>query len=834
LEKTWPDSVTVVAYPGFDKAGGGKRWLLGANYRKEWGVSVRVPVFDMKGWKPEQRGGGLQTRSLRLKNKDGEEYVLRGVRKYVTDAALPAALKGADFVKDVVSDGVSASYPYAALSVPPFAEVVGVPHANPKLVYVPDDPRLGKFRADYGNLFALFEEREPGNGKKTYSTSDLDKKLFKDNDNAVNQKAVLRARLLDMFIMDFDRHEDQWRWLSEDNGKGNDYSPVPRDRDQPFFINEGVIPWLAGSAWAAPQLQGFRAKARNINTYNHNARNFDRNYMNELSEKDWKEMAESVLALMSDSLIEAALAKQPASIQPYHKDWIVERLKERRKYYVAEMLGYYRFLSSTVNIYGSDKRELYDVTRNDDGTVTVRVLKISKDGDTDKVLYERTFVSGVTHEIRIYGLGGDDKFVTHGGGGGGIHVRLIGGPGADVFENEAMAGAGKTKVYDLSSEKNVVEGKGHYRSFLSDDPLVNAYDRLGYKYNILAPLATAGYNPDDGVSLGVGFRYTTQGFHKEPYKQLHSLMISHALATKAWALKYNFEAIHAIGSLDLLSHLTARAPNNTINFFGLGNETIYNKDTKDGIRYYRARYTVYDGDLQLRKRFGSVFSLAVGPVFQHFSVDSSDNKDRFINLGNPAGVDHNSLYYNRDYVGGRATMIVDQRNDKILTSRGVYWETNYAAFGGLNDNSRRYSQLNSEVSLYTSFNTRGNVVISTRAGYGKTFGDYQFYQAQFLGATENLRGYRKFRFAGDEALYHNIDLRVRLTDFQTYFFPGSLGLLFFNDVGRVWVKGEKSDSWHDGYGGGVWIAPLKKFVFSATSAQGSEGGVVLVKLGFQY
>ncbi|HEY6901876.1 MAG TPA: hypothetical protein VI233_14570, partial [Puia sp.] len=68
----------------------------------------------------------------------------------------------------------------------------------------------------------------------------------------------------------------------------------------------------------------------------------------------------------------------------------------------------------------------------------------------------------------------------------------------------------------------------------------------------------------------------------------------------------------------------------------------------------------------------------------------------------------------------------------------------------------------------------------------------------------------------------------------TYLFPGSLGLQFFNDVGRVWLNGEKSNQWHDGYGGGIWISPLKKFVFSASYGQGTDGGIVLLKLGFQY
>ncbi|HEY4110391.1 BamA/TamA family outer membrane protein [Puia sp.] len=832
IVRSFPDSVTVTGDSEF-LAGGFKRWLLGRNYRKEWAAPIKVKVFDMTGWTPLERGGGLQTRSLRMVNAKGEQYVLRGVKKYVTNEALPVALQGDEFVKDLVSDGISASYPYAALSIPPIAEALHVPHASPKLVFVPDDPRLGRFREDYGNLFAMIEEREPGNGKKTYNMNDVEDLLRKDNDNTIDQRRALRARLLDIFVMDFDRHEDQWRWMQEDNGKGKTLSPVPRDRDQPFFINEGILPWIAGSAWVTPQLQGFRAKARNIKSYNYAARNFDRNYLNEMTEADWRKDAEEVLATMTDSLIEAALKLQPATAR-YSMNSIIAKLKERRKYYVDEVVTYYRFLSGTVGIYGSDKQELFDVERKGRDTVVVTVYKINKDGKEAKKLYERTFSSEVTHELRLYGRGGDDQFHIHGADGGATVVRIIGGPGNDVYRNEADAPAVKTRIYDLSTEKNVFEGKGAQREFLSPDPAVNAYDRLGYKYNVIAPLLSVAYNPDDGIFIGAGFRYTTQGFHKEPYKTVQTLMASHSLLTEAYIFRYSFEAIHAVGSLDFLLHADVKAPNNTINFFGFGNETVFDKNAKEGVRYYRARYNSYEADVQLRKRFGSVFSIAVGPAIERFSVDSAQNFDRFINQAPSNGLNPGELYGDRDYAGGRAAVVVDDRNDKLMPSRGIFWETKFGTYGGLNDASHAYSRLNSDVAVYTSFNTRGNFVIANRLGWGKSFGNYEFYQAQTLGSLENLRGYRKDRFTGGESFYHNIDLRIKLTEFSTYLFPGSFGLLFFNDVGRVWQQGEKSNKWHDGYGGGLWISPLRKLVLSASYGQGSDGGVAIIKLGFQY
>jgi len=70
--------------------------LLGENYRAAWRTKIEVPVFDIGtekgGLKILKRGGGQQTRSLRLEAKDGKQYVLRSVEKYA-EKAIPEALK---------------------------------------------------------------------------------------------------------------------------------------------------------------------------------------------------------------------------------------------------------------------------------------------------------------------------------------------------------------------------------------------------------------------------------------------------------------------------------------------------------------------------------------------------------------------------------------------------------------------------------------------------------------------------------------------------------------------------------------------------------------------
>lgn len=154
--------------------------------------------------------------------------------------------------------------------------------------------------------------------------------------------------------------------------------------------------------------------------------------------------------------------------------------------------------------------------------------------------------------------------------------------------------------------------------------------------------------------------------------------------------------------------------------------------------------------------------------------------------------------------------------------------------GGLGDYSEQLTQLYSDLSLYLSFHSNGGLVIATRFGGGVNFGDYEFFQAQYLGNTENLRGYRKYRFAGRSMLFNNTDLRIKVLDFKTYLLPGSLGILAFHDIGRVWVKEDNSSKWHTGYGGGLWLGIIKRAVVSASLTASEEGVLPLLTFGYQF
>jgi hypothetical protein len=86
------------------------------------------------------------------------------------------------------------------------------------------------------------EEREPSlDGSNSKSTAKVFNDMIDENDHRADQFAVLRARLLDIIIGDFDRNMDQWKWATSDTGKGKLYYPIPRDRDQAFFYSDGLL-----------------------------------------------------------------------------------------------------------------------------------------------------------------------------------------------------------------------------------------------------------------------------------------------------------------------------------------------------------------------------------------------------------------------------------------------------------------------------------------------------------------------------------------------------------------------------------------------------------------
>jgi hypothetical protein len=538
---------------------------------------------------------------------------------------------------------------------------------------------------------------------------------------------------------------------------------------------------------------------------------------------------------MTDQVIEQALAQQPKEIYNISAPKIIQTLKDRRNYIVADVMAYYHFISETVSITGSDKKEQYNITRNETGAVTVTVNKLTKDGEISTKMYERVFEPLVTKEIRIYGFDGDDKFDVFGTNDK-IKIRLIGGGGADVFEKKAGQQR-DVMVYDKPEGGNTITGR--FKNNMSNDTAVNSFQRIYYKYPFQSIFGMIGYNPDDGIFIGPTFKYIRHGFRKDPYKTLHQFKGLFAFSTKAVNISYRNELMSVMGkNTDIVTNASYLGPNNTTNFFGYGMNSVYNQTKPGKFKYYRARYDLGDIALQLRHRFSDKVMLSFGPQYQFYSFDATDklNSVRNIVVSPPAGLNPAYAYKKQGYFGGKFSLEIDTRNSTAMPEKGINWVTNFSSLSGTNKTSYdRVSMLNSDFSFYLKLIPNW-LTFANRIGVGLTSSNngFEFFQAQYLGSNENLRGYRRERFAGKTKFYNQAELRLKLFNLKTYLFPASLGIYTFFDAGRVWVKNDAVTKMASGYGGGIWFSPLRRFVISAGYAISSEDKLPIIGLGWKF
>ena len=837
-----PSFIKIAADPGL-KGNAIKNFLIGKNYRREWLEPVGVPVLDLSeafgGLVPQKLGGGKETRSLRVEDSAGKEWALRSVEKF-PETAIPPELKKTIAAK-LMKDGISACYPYGALSMGVFSKAFHVPFFKNTLVYVPDDPALGEFRPKFKNILVLMEEKEPSgferkNDKdkkeKPISTNELIYKLADHNNNKVDQLAVLRARLLDNFVMDFDRHEGQWDWIAVDSAESKIYYPLPVDRDQVFYSGKGLLSKIISSKKIYPETQGFRKKAKDIRTFNNAARDFDQFFLTGLSEDEWSRQIDEFLISMTDPVIESALSKQPAEIQKFSIEKIISTLKEKRQYFKEDMMRYYRFLSKTVSIVGSNQREQFTISKKENGTVSVIVNRIDSLGNSSSKIYERSFDPAITKEIRIYGLEGDDKFVMRGGTSK-IKIRLIGGPGNDEFINSGNAR--KMKVYDVSFEQNIFSGEQTICKKISSDPQNNNYTRLGHRYDISSPGISLEYSIDGGIYIGPKYKIVKQGFRKEPYSMSHLLAVNRAFNASSYHIKYNADLIKLFGNTDLLVRVDAKLPTSRTRFFGIGNNTLYDKTKPGAHKYYFARYDMVNISLMARNNINSWFQIKWGPVFQYFKLRTTANQDKYISLLYPNVGASKIQYKGKSFAGGELDLEINTKNDLLIPTRGIDLNIYCRSLAGLNNFRNRVTEAGGVLSLFTDFISKKHLVLATSFGASHITGNYELEQAQYLGYKQNLRGFRIDRFAGRSRAYNNSEIRFIKNDANFGLFRGSFGLLIFNDLGRVWADNDQSTQWHDGYGWGLWMSPLKRFLLAATLMYSKEEkNLALVSFGFQF
>ena len=313
---------------------------------------------------------------------------------------------------------------------------------------------------------------------------------------------------------------------------------------------------------------------------------------------------------------------------------------------------------------------------------------------------------------------------------------------------------------------------------------------------------------------------------------MHQIKGKHSTLTSAFSFDYKSIYTDAIGLYDLNIDLNVRAPNFKSNYFGLGNESRKENDWKT---FYRFRYDQVLLSTRLKKDISDITSFQVGPGYKFYEASSTPG--RFISSP-AAGLDA-SDFKDHHYLSLNSAFNISATDNEVYPRYGIKVNAEADFNIGLNNRSETFGKLKSEASLYYTLDDFP-VTFAVRAGASTNVGDYEFFHANtlggnsLLGETGNLRGFLRDRFAGRTSVFQNAELRTRLFNFQSYLFPADVGVLGFFDNGRVWIDGETSDNWHQGYGGGIWISPFKKVVITTTYSISEEDQLFSVNLGFGF
>jgi len=261
------------------------------------------------GLTPQRRGGGRQTRALRLRGADGGEYVFRSLDKDQAHALGPLrrALMGR-----IRQDQVSALHPGAVLVAAGLEDAAGVPHDTPTLGVMPDAPLLGEFRSDFARLPGTLQQVPKASfagAQRVEGTDDMWAALRRAPRDRVDVRGYLAVRLMDVYLGDWDRHEGQLKWGMMEHGGSGVWVPVPRDRDYAFVDYGGVIPGLARRV--DPKIVRFDTAYRDLRGLMVKSRAMDERLLCALPASTWDSTAAAMARSLSDRAITAAIGRMP-------------------------------------------------------------------------------------------------------------------------------------------------------------------------------------------------------------------------------------------------------------------------------------------------------------------------------------------------------------------------------------------------------------------------------------------------------------------------------------------------------------------------------------------
>ncbi len=837
------DSIlTNIGAPGLFERKSFGRWLWGNHYRDAYLQPIKAPLLNLDTFRtgvfPVKRGGGYQTNSLRLEAASGRQYAMRSLDKDPTRmVAYP--ISESKIVLDIIKDSFSGAHPLAALPIPMMADAVRVYHTRPELFYVPQQPALVNFNPRFGDALYLVEERPDddhwqdeaffGKPDELMSTQNMLDEIKDDHDHILDWDWILRSRLFDIVIGDWDRHDDQWRWAQIESGKRTIYRPVPRDRDQAFGEYDGFLFSIARNTFpAARPLRKYKPFQQGIKWSNYGSRYFDASFLSGSEWKDWEREIRFIQTHLTDSIIQTAFQSAwPTEFMKLDGDKIVNTAQKRRDNLLRMGASFYKHLAKKVDVIGTDQKDLFLIERLDKDSIRIRVYDTNSKGEKEELFYDRTFSRKETKEVRMYGLADDDIFQWEGTVSKSILTRAIGGEGKDEFDDDSKVKGlvRKTKIYDSPKEDNDFDDIKEARVFLRKDPRFNTYNRLSkdYEKDHWFFLPSLGFNPDDGILIGLAAQRIKYGFKKAPYASSNFFGGLYSIKTNGFQFNYKGEFIDAIGDWAFGVEAQVQSPLYATNFYGYGNGS---EDFEDelGNDFHLVRKQSFRLAPILKKYRNSASSFSFGPTLEGVEIQRTEDRilDSLLNIYAP------EIFDGQLFLGGQVLFEYNNTLGASFPEKsfGLLLDLGWKAQINTQE-QQHFPYVKSNMRFLLPLDNARRFTFGTRVGGEYNFtGRFYFFQAAQLGGTgpeANFRGLRRNRYIGRGSFYQNLDLRWKTVTSDNKSFPFTMGMFVGFDYGRVWGASDdatvvfESEQWHNAYGGGIFLNPLDLLTIQLTA-----------------
>lgn len=803
---------TIVAGARYD-AGPIGRLLLGSGYRDLWTTPIEVPVLKpstfLGGLILLQRGGGLQTASLRFAAPDGHQYVFRSVDKN-QDGGLHPDLQRT-LTSWIAQDQVSAKHPAGARVAASLLDEAGVLRASPRLMVMADDPGLGEHREEFAGMLGILEEyaedvEDGGAGFGGYpriiGSERMLERLVESTDDRVDAEAYARARLVDILIGDWDRHPDQWRWGAPDRDRRRRWVPIPRDRDNAFADVGGLVAMVAGVLRS--NITSFDETYSDLYAYLHNAQPLDRRILPELEWEDWSAIAVDLSGRLTDTVIDAAVDSLPPEYQSIGGEALAAKLKARRSALPGLAREVYRTFATEVDVHATDVEDVAEVVHEADGGVTVAL----RDGDSGGPAYfERRANATDTREVRIFLGDGDDVVIIRGTAAPQITVRVMGGEGDDlVADSVRVRGGERTLFFDDAGQNRRVGTRSV--EFHDDRYEVPASDAIaennappprdwGRSFSVLVPWV--GWESTVGPIVGIGPSWTRYGFRRVPFASKAEIRVEYAPLHTRFGIEARSRYVRTGNKGETRVGLRATDISFT-RFHGFGNETAEDP----GSDWTSVWAREIGGEIEFESRLSAGATVYIGPDVTHLDPEPTPASPAAL-PGLPGG--------SASGIGGlTAGGDLDGRDASEFTRRGYRLQFEGAGYPFVwgDGASEPFLTGRAVASVYLPLPLPLETTLAVRAGGAGASDGAPIQHAAFLGGGSSLRGYSPQRFAGDAAAFAGAEVRTLLGRANLLVARGDLGILGFVDAGRVWYDGIESDKLHTGYGGGVWFAPFER------------------------